>query len=70
MAVPLFAYSDVDAVEFELLASKMEDVEYKKGDAVARKGDSVVPALYIVRSGEIVSHLQVHNGMPEFASEE
>lgn len=53
MAIPLFAYSDIDSVEMELMASQIEDVERGKGTEIAKIGCSVVPALYIIRSGVI-----------------
>lgn len=55
MATPLFAYSDVDTIEIELMANELQEKEYKKGDFVAKMGRMVVPALYFVRSGAIVS---------------
>ena len=53
MASPLFAYSDIDSVEMELMASKIEDVEYSKGSVIATMGDPMAPALYIIRSGAV-----------------
>lgn len=55
MAIPLFAYSDIDTIESELLAAEIQEVEYKKGDSIAKIGEMVVPAIYIVRSGAVVS---------------
>ena len=55
MAIPLFAYSDIDTIETELLAAEIQEVEYKKGDSIAKIGEMVVPAIYIIRSGEVVS---------------
>lgn len=56
-AVPLFAYSDIDKVEISLMAEKIQEVEYKKGYSIAKIGQTVTPAIYIVRSGKIVSIL-------------
>ena len=55
MAIPLFAFSDIDTVEMELLAAEIQEEEYKTGDIIAKIGQSVVPAVYIVRSGKVVS---------------
>lgn len=54
-AIPLFAYSDVDKVEISLMAAKIQDVEYKKGDTIAKIGQTVTPAIYIIRFGAVVS---------------
>ena len=37
------------------MAAEMKDVEYNKGETIAQKGQVVVPALYMVRSGKVVS---------------
>jgi hypothetical protein len=55
MAIPLFAYSDIDTVEIELMTSEIREKEYKQGDVIAKIGQSVVPAVYIIRSGAVVS---------------
>ena len=56
MAIPLFAYSDVDTVEMQLMADEIKDMNYKKGDVIAKKGQMVTPALYILRTGSVVSN--------------
>jgi hypothetical protein len=53
MIIPLFKYSDISPIEIDLMASKIEDFEYKKGSAIATIGESVGPAVYIIRSGTI-----------------
>jgi len=55
MAIPLFAYSDIDSIETELMAAEIQEIEYKTGDIIAKIGQMVVPAVYIVRSGVVVS---------------
>jgi CRP-like cAMP-binding protein len=55
MAIPLFAYSDIDTVEMELLADEIQEEEYQTGHVISKIGQFVVPAVYIVRSGKVVS---------------
>jgi hypothetical protein len=54
MVIPMFKYSDISPIELDLMASKIEDFEYKKGSAIARMGECVDPAVYIIRSGTII----------------
>jgi hypothetical protein len=54
MVIPMFRYSDISPIEIDLMASKIEDFEYKEGSAIARIGESVTPAVYIIRSGTII----------------
>lgn len=54
MAIPMFKYSDISTIEIDLMASKIEGFEYKKGSAIARVGELVAPAVYIIRSGTII----------------
>lgn len=37
------------------MAAKIQDVEYKKGDTIAKIGQTVTPAIYIIRFGAVVS---------------
>lgn len=53
MGIPLIAYSDIDNVEIEQMAYRIEDKEFEKGSIIAKEGRSVTPALYILRSGMI-----------------
>ncbi|CAB9520491.1 MAP kinase-activated protein kinase 2 (Fragment) [Seminavis robusta] len=52
-ALPLFAYSDIDRVETELLAENIVDCQHAKGHVFANQGQKVDPALYIIRKGSV-----------------
>lgn len=51
-SVPLFANSDIQSFEIELMGALIDDVKYSAEKEILTEGDYVdVPALYLVRSG-------------------
>jgi len=53
-AIHIFAHSDIDDIEKEQMVEKIHDADYSKGHVFGKKGDTVVPALYIIRAGSVV----------------
>ena len=55
--VPLFANSDVQSFEIELMVALIDDVKYPSEKEILSEGDYVdVPALYLVRSGVLEAY--------------
>jgi len=51
--IPMFAYSDVDRIEIELMAQKFKNITIPKGSVIAKRGQSVTPQLYLIEQGSI-----------------
>jgi CRP-like cAMP-binding protein len=55
--VPLFANSDIQSFEIELMGALIDDVKYPAEKEILSEGDYVdVPALYLVRSGVLEAY--------------
>jgi CRP-like cAMP-binding protein len=55
--VPLFANSDIQSFEIELMGALIDDVKYPSEKEILSEGDYVdVPALYLVRSGVLEAY--------------
>lgn len=55
--VPLFANSDMQSFEIELMVALIDDVKYTSEKEILSEGDYVdVPALYLVRSGVLEAY--------------
>jgi Protein kinase domain len=49
----MFAYSDVDKIEIDQLASRMSATRYPKGTVIATAGKTTKPSIFIIREGSV-----------------
>lgn len=49
----MFAYSDVDRIEIDQLASRMHAAEYTKGEVISTAGQITQTRIFIIRSGMV-----------------
>jgi hypothetical protein len=49
----MFAYSDVDRIEINQLASRLSASKYPKGTVIANAGQSIKPRLFVIREGSV-----------------
>ncbi|KAG7359243.1 serine/threonine protein kinase [Nitzschia inconspicua] len=51
--IPMFAYSDVDKIEIDQLASRMTGATFPKGTAISTAGQATKPRIFVIKEGSV-----------------